>query len=152
VLKNKKGTIIMKKYLIVILPLLLSGNVSAEIENEIGANHPLVNTATMQSARYICHAFVALTAQNADVQKVPNLHQKLARLSAHCAKGQFATFLTESGLSDSVHLKSHPSFTISHHVMDGGDPSTYTPSSNHRKINSWEHRSILVHQMAEQTK
>jgi len=141
-----------KKYLTLILPLLLSGSVSAEIEHEIGANHPLVNTATMQSARYICHAFVALAAQNADVQKVPNLHKKLARLSAHCAKGQFATFLTESGLSDSVHLKSHPSFTISHHVIDGGDPSSYTPSSNHRQINSWENRSLLVQHMAEAIK
>jgi hypothetical protein len=124
----------------------------------------------MQAARYICHAFFGLATKVTDSQKVDHMPQKLAQLSAHCAKGNFHQALTESGLADEVHLDPHPAFSHIHQVLDGvhvnrigGDPSTYTPkglSQPHlvggpasvyhkpaRKISHWEFNSLLLHHM-----
>jgi len=129
----------MNKYLIMALPIFIlnihASNVYAnDIESELGANNPIVNTKTMQAARYICHAFFGLAAKVTDSQKVDHMPQKIAQLSAHCAKGNFHQALTESGLADEVHLDPHPAFSHIHDVLDGvhvnvmgGDPSTYTP-------------------------
>jgi hypothetical protein len=154
-----KARNMMRKYLIIVLSLFTFNAYANDIESELGANNPYVNTKTMQAARYFCHSFFGLATKVAqtDSVKVKNLAHKVARLSSHCAKGNFHQALTESGLADAVHLEPSHSFSGAHHINGSlfnlhrmGGPGTTTPSSRpvvHRLFNQWEHRAIVLDHM-----
>ncbi len=150
----------MRKYIIIVLSLLCFNVYANDIESELGSDNPYVNTKTMQAARFLCHGFFALASQVTD-EKVEHMAQKIAKLSSHCAKGNFHQALTDSGLADAVHLQpSHLFSGIAHrgvHVVERkliGGPGTTTPSwvttaAPKRLFNHWEHRAILLDRMGD---
>jgi hypothetical protein len=73
----------------------------------------------MQAARYFCHVFFGLATKVAETEseKIEHLHHKIAKLSSHCAKGNFHQALTDSGLADAVHLQPHHGFFNATHYI-----------------------------------
>ncbi len=156
----------MRKYIIITLSFLCFNvyafNVYAnDIESELGPDNPYVNTKTMQAARYFCHAFFGLATKVSEIEseKIEHMAQKIAKLSSHCAKGNFHQALTDSGLADAVHLQPSHLFSGAHHIAEFnvikpkliGGPGTTTPIPpkplQKRLFNHWEHRAIVLHHM-----
>jgi len=146
----------MRKYIIIVLSLLCFNVYANDIESELGPDNPYVNTKTMQAARFLCHGFFALASQVTD-EKVEYMAQKIAKLSSHCAKGNFHQALTDSGLADAVHLQPSHLFSGIHRAHLIGGPGTTTPTLHdtvvrvhpRRLFNHWEHRAILLDRMGD---
>ncbi len=137
------------KYLLIVLALSSVNVYANDIESELGPDNPYVNTKTMQAARYLCHGFFALASQVTD-EKVEHMAQKIAKLSSHCAKGNFHQALTDSGLADDVHLDHHPAFDGAHEISDdvvrANRPGSHDGLT--RKFNLWEHQAIATHALS----